>query len=413
MNVTCDKCSKVYVVPDEKVAGKPAFKIRCKNCDNLVTVTVGASPPPPPPAPTGWLAMVGGQQYGPFELAALTARIRTGDITPRTHLWRAGMAEWKRAQELPELSALFAAPPPGLDIATAPEAPSPEIVKPTAQSGAGAVVAAPLDGLFGDDSVAPEDPFAALGPAAEAPPKPETTNFFIAQAGVKKRNPPWKLALFALAFVGGPLLLVWVLSSLNIVQLPTVGAEKTPTAPQETFTGEGDSEGLKALLTGEEEKQAVAEEEEKKKRRHGVKKGEPTPKQQDPELAAFYAENEIKAGGPKVRKDEVQNTATAVNSAGLSSEVVAKVVADKSKAFQLCIDNALHRNPKLQVGNITVVLTVLASGAVKSAGIEPKKHETSDWGSCMTAASRRIVFPASDGETQVELPFKVGVALSP
>jgi hypothetical protein len=31
----------------------------------------------------------------------------------------------------------------------------------------------------------------------------------------------------------------------------------------------------------------------------------------------------------------------------------------------------------------------------------------------MMGAARRIVFPASDGETQVELPFKVGVSMGP
>ena len=104
---------------------------------------------------------------------------------------------------------------------------------------------------------------------------------------------------------------------------------------------------------------------------------------------------------------------TTVNTSGLSPEAVSKVVADKSKAFQSCIDTALRRNPNLSVGNITIILTVGPSGAVKSAGVEPKKHEITDWGQCMMSTGKRIVFPGSDAETQVELPFKVGVVVAP
>ena len=137
------------------------------------------------------------------------------------------------------------------------------------------------------------------------------------------------------------------------------------------------------------------------------------PKVQDPNLAAFYADDDRKTAVPKVRKTGEDNPGTAVNSSGLSQEAVSKVVADKAKAFQTCIDNALRRNPNLNVGNVTVILNVGPSGAVKSAGVEPKKHEITDWGQCMMSTGKRIIFPSSDAETQLELPFKVGVAVVP
>ena len=37
MNVTCDKCGKRYVISDDKVAGKASVKIRCKQCQNLIS----------------------------------------------------------------------------------------------------------------------------------------------------------------------------------------------------------------------------------------------------------------------------------------------------------------------------------------------------------------------------------------
>jgi hypothetical protein len=88
-----------------------------------------------------------------------------------------------------------------------------------------------------------------------------------------------------------------------------------------------------------------------------------------------------------------------------------KIVADKRKSFEQCIDAALRRTPNLAVGNIVVTLNVGASGAVKAVGVTPKKWEGADWAQCMMTAGKRIVFPSSDGDTDIEVPLKVGVAL--
>ncbi|MCC6337016.1 MAG: zinc-ribbon domain-containing protein [Myxococcales bacterium] len=543
MNVTCNNCGKKYVISDDKVAGKASVKIRCKQCQSLISVavtgaaasagsapSVGAAHARPsrshavsaPPAPAAspwaeeqtrampamdtsatWYAMIQGAQVGPLDLRALSAKVNGGEVTLRTYLWKPGMGDWKRASDVPEVSPIFAgvsvgatatgptqpapearrtgtrAPAVQRDVATANEVPSPEVAAPRrtgAHSGVRGKVtpestpavepapqprarpqvqAQPLNDLFGDlggtgetpapsqehatsatgdqeqASSAPVDPFAQLsgGDDAQAPPIGEATRFFIAQAGVNKRNPPWKVALFVFAFIGVPVGLVYLLQSFHIVELPTVTrTNEDGTVTQEPFFSPGGMSGLKDLLTGDaKRKQAEAERLKKEKEALAAAAGAkvkpqgtdtpeppPQPRPQDPSLAAFYQDEGKKTVGPKVRKsDQEANPGSSVNSAGLSAEAVAKVVADKSKAFQLCIDQALHRNPNLSVGNITVVLNVGASGAVKGAFVEPKKHEGSDWAQCMVSAARRIVFPSSDGETQVELPFKVGVALSP
>lgn len=523
MNVTCDKCGKRYVISDDKVVGKTSVKIRCKQCQNLISVPVTAPVAAPPqvkaPAPSGgakpasggvvpqqrspweeestramppldttaqWFAMLGGKQQGPFDLGELQRRVSAGEVTLRTYLWKAGMGDWKRASDVPEVSPVFAGvtapapqPPPRpptksvpavqRDVAVANEVPSPGLTnRPTAQSGAGAVVAQrsrePLNDLFGDVSGlhdvpgrgqaaappqaegqaeeptgdlaqlqagAPVDPFAALseGDGKEAPPPGEATRFFIAQAGVNKRNPPWKIALFVVTFVIAPMVLIYVLNTFEIVTMPTVTrTNENGEEVQESFFSAGGAAGLKDLLTGDskkrkeeaekarQEKEALALAAKAKAAKPGVVE-EPEvvkPKVQDPNLAAFYEEDDRKTRVPKVRGGGEENSGgAAVNSSGLSPEAVSKVVADKSKAFQTCIDNALRRNPNLGVGNITVILNVGPSGAVKSAAVEPKKHEITDWGQCMMSTGKRIVFPGSDAETQVELPFKVGVAIAP
>jgi len=440
VNVTCDQCGKKYVISDEKIGGKTVFKVRCKQCSNLISVNLTASMPSPapqvapvsPPPAAQWFAMLGGQQQGPFDLAQLAQHASIGEVTARTHVWRAGMAAWSRIQDVPEVAAVVPpAPPSGAELpAVAAMTPTPQPL-PTAAPARG-----PLDGLFGDDALtltptptpaaAPVDPFSALGATDGDAPMGETTRSFLIASGANKRNPPWKIALFALAFIGGPVLLVYLLNTFEIVKLPTVTrTNEKGEEVQESFFSAGGAEGLKDLLTGDAAKkkaeaERLAAEAAAKKKTQGPKKPpntEPevvTPKVQDPSLAAFYGDNGLKQTGPKIRKNgEESGSTTAVNSAGLSQEAVGKVIADKQKAFQTCIDNALRRNPNLAVGNITVVLTVGPSGAVKAAGIDPKKHEITDWGQCMMSTGKRIVFPGSDAETQLELPFKVGVALAP
>lgn len=520
MNVSCDKCGKRYVIADDKVAGKASVKIRCKQCQNLISVSVAGAAAGPAPAqahtarpssaggvvPTQrspweeestramppmdtsaqWFAMLGGKQQGPFDVNELHKRVQAGEVTLRTYLWKTGMGDWKRATDVAELSPIFAgvamvassnsgiAPPPPprppsktssavarpqqRDVAVANELPSHGLTRPTAQNGAGAVVQqqAPLNDLFGDVSGLSDlpntsrepsaeqqayqespsgnseqpvaDPFAALsaGDGQQAPPVGEATRFFIAQAGVNKRNPPWKIALAVLGFIGGPILLIYILNTFEIVKLPTVTVtNENGEEVQESFFSSGGAAGLKDLLTGDAKKKREEAEKarlEKLAKQAKLANKTPTPtkepepevvvpKPQDPSLAAFYENDDKRQVGPKNRRGDDTTGGAAVSTSGLSQEAVAKVVADKSKAFQLCIDNALRRTPNLSVGKLTVVLVVGPSGAVKSAAIDPKKHEMTDWGQCMMATGKRIVFPGSDAETDVQLPFQIGVAL--
>jgi membrane protease subunit (stomatin/prohibitin family) len=77
----------------------------------------GATQPtaaPPPLPQTGFYLGIGGQQQGPFDVAALTARVRDGSLTRTTLVWRQGMANWVAAETVPELQPLLAAAPPPL-----------------------------------------------------------------------------------------------------------------------------------------------------------------------------------------------------------------------------------------------------------------------------------------------------------
>lgn len=83
---------------------------------------------PPPPLPGQKLFHVdhGGTAGGPYDMAQMQQGIRGGQVTGPTLVWAQGMAAWAPAQTVPELQAMFAAPPP-----MPPTDPTPPPVPPT------------------------------------------------------------------------------------------------------------------------------------------------------------------------------------------------------------------------------------------------------------------------------------------
>jgi membrane protease subunit (stomatin/prohibitin family) len=74
----------------------------------------GGGAPPPLPTVVTFFVGVNGSQQGPFDLATLTAKLRSGEISRSTLVWKNGMASWAAADSVPELASLFASAPPPL-----------------------------------------------------------------------------------------------------------------------------------------------------------------------------------------------------------------------------------------------------------------------------------------------------------
>jgi len=72
----------------------------------------GSVPPPPPPSAAIWHIAIDGQTSGPFTATQMAEGIGSGQVTPATSVWNAGLAGWTTAAEVPELAAHFAPPPP-------------------------------------------------------------------------------------------------------------------------------------------------------------------------------------------------------------------------------------------------------------------------------------------------------------
>lgn len=77
------------------------------------TATTSASPPPLPQQAVFHIAL-NGQAQGPFDIPRLQQYVKDGQLHRDTLVWKEGMAQWSKAAELSELSALFAAVPPPL-----------------------------------------------------------------------------------------------------------------------------------------------------------------------------------------------------------------------------------------------------------------------------------------------------------
>jgi membrane protease subunit (stomatin/prohibitin family) len=75
--------------------------------------SAGAAPPPIPGQQMFHVA-VNGVQQGPFAIPQLQQMAQTGQLTPATLVWTAGMPSWSAANTIPALASLFAAVPPPL-----------------------------------------------------------------------------------------------------------------------------------------------------------------------------------------------------------------------------------------------------------------------------------------------------------
>lgn len=71
-----------------------------------------AAAAPPPPPQVSWHIAVGGRTTGPFDGGQLHRMAAGGQLTGETLVWKAGMAGWTKAAEVPELASLLALVPP-------------------------------------------------------------------------------------------------------------------------------------------------------------------------------------------------------------------------------------------------------------------------------------------------------------
>ncbi len=426
-----------------------------------------------------WFVMVKSKQEGPLDESALQELVDAGTITGRSYFWQQGMPDWKRGSDVPELAGLFAAaappppPPPPLappapplmeaETATVvagpsstswqPEPPPPsqttwqtepgqrraqQLDAPWSQEGEQAPVESnspQLGELFsdldlpqqeqqaGEDAAAgfeggsQEDPLAPLGQEPEKKRAAENTQYFVKKAGVDRRNPPWKIALFVVLLVALPVGVLYALTELQVVPLRVTRVDaqgQVVEQPVSVFSAEGMGE-LRDLMLGRVKPPPPpppAPKAEVKPPPAEPAKVEPeTPPAQpeapkDEAAAALYAEADKKDAAPEVREEAEVAATDSTEQSGPPKEEIARVVGKSQPAFKACIEQALRKNPKLRDGKLLLTATVGASGTVKEVSFDREDLKGSLIGACLKARAKRMVFPAFSGDdVEVEIPL--------
>jgi hypothetical protein len=276
-------------------------------------------------------------------------------------------------------------------------------------------------GLKGANGEAAADPFGKVGkiPVSMLPKMGQSTAYVIAQAGMDKRNPAWKIALFAVLLIGLPVGALYALSELDVVPLQITHVDQATGAPvTETVFSKGGLSGLRDLLTGKKPpaqppqppKDPAAPKDSPKGDAKGLKDkpaggpGAPDDKQ----LAALYQDGTKKDVGPtaKVTPPDAPPKDHEEAVGGPPKEEINKVVEATQRAFQFCIEQELKKNPAFKGGKVRLVATVGASGVVKKASIDREDIDQSDLGDCLKGKAKRMTFSAfSGGDVDLEIPL--------
>jgi hypothetical protein len=418
----------VYSLPDEALAGGAQMRIRCKACQTMIDVKSGGA------VTAVWYAMLAGAQAGPFDVEQLKAKIAAQELDAQTLVWKQGLAEWKAAAQVDEVKALLpAVAASGLGDALFDD------VHDHAPS-QGELKLSDHDEKKKAEEATEEAALKALAPTDPAKPPGEVTKYFINQSGANKRNPPWKIALFGMAFIGGPVAVLYLLATFRIVPMEVTHTNENGEVVTESFFSSGGVSGVADFLSGKEAKRkaerdakVVREAQARRQRekdliaqaqtggtnldldsRKGSQTG--TAAMGDPTLPGTSIGLDIGQAGKKTFEPKLRGMGTtpapAQGSGGLDDAAAAKVVAQSQNAFQGCIENALRRNPNMKVGKVEMTVTVGHSGSVLRSAIAPKQHDTAEWGVCLKERAKRMVFPPFEGddEADVKVPLVVGVS---
>ena len=402
----------------------------CPSCQAIIDVPMPARHEP---MELCWFAMVRGSQVGPMAQEPLEQLIRAGEVTPKTFVWCDGMAEWRRAETLPELASSLAA--------TRPPRPASTADLSQLFSDLDLTVSRPMDARAVEQMLSgARAPRQAVPEPATSPGRTTTTTITRSTAvasasrksrravdpedleasGLARRNPIWKVLLTVLLILAVPVAGLYALSSMQVLPLevPQVDPATGASVKQPVFSARG-VRGLKDLLLGKtpppappqpaREARAPAPRPAPPPVAAPALKPEPPP---SPELKKLYGDTRKADVGPTVVPTLAHAAPPPSAGGGPNQQALAKVVAQSGPAFQSCIEQQLKRTPNFRGGKVNLVATVGASGTVKGARLDRKEIDVSDLGSCIKARARRLVFPSFEGEdVEVEIPLVLTAAL--
>jgi hypothetical protein len=126
----CRKCGTLIPIvaePSHKAPGVASVR----RAATIKPEVVAFAPPSllPQVEPQQWHAGIKGKPVGPLSRSEVAARIRSGDMSAETYVWRDGMDGWKVLPDVPELSELLndapdLLPPPSMPAQAKQQAPA-------------------------------------------------------------------------------------------------------------------------------------------------------------------------------------------------------------------------------------------------------------------------------------------------
>ena len=253
----------------------------------------------------------------------------------------------------------------------------------------------------------PTDPFSQVpdSPAFEARPHGERTGEVLAFAGVQRSRTPLLVALAIGALIVAAAL-VWALSS-DAQQPPATKSEteRPPAAAPAAAPPGGAADPAVTALAAKAAPAPAASSAPADK--PGKKKPAALTSDQQADLKSLQNERGVGTHGPgPARAVEIPEVEKAEG--GLTAEDVRKKLDQSKGALQGCIDEALRREPNLRVGKIHIATTIAPSGSVTATRIDKQTVDQSLLGACLKRATKRIVFPAFQGEAfEVDIPIVV------
>jgi len=269
------------------------------------------------------------------------------------------------------------------------------------------------------------DPFSKMGaiPKGMLPKANESTSYVIDQAGVNRRNPLWKIALFVVLLLALPVGALYGLSELNVVPLEVTRVdEATGEEVKEKVFSRAGVNGLRDLLMGKRSSARPRKDpdpsgagEKGPDSKDARDKAPATGAAPDKKLESLYQEDQKKDVGPSrapALTGDSKEQGKDEPIGGPPKEEINKVVEATQRAFQFCIEQELKKNPGFKGGKVRLVATVGSSGVVKKATIDRQDIDQSDLGECLKGRARRMSFSAFSGDdVDLEIPLILSTAM--
>jgi hypothetical protein len=375
VNFSCGRCGRHYTIADEKVQGR-SFRSRCKVCESVIAVSADgrATTHPPPGGAAPALAPAPTLTPSPGFAPALTPAPRPSP---------------------PEVTRAPPALPPA--IAARPHVPAPPAM--AAPGPAAAMSDAELAWLAGGGgrSLEPMAPSGAgePAPAASAPPPRRrhallaggaalglaacAAGAYLALAGRKPVAPAVAppVAAAPVAAPVAPTAPEPAPAEAPPTEAATATAAATPAAPPARRRTRADFEAPAMDAGGGDRRRNLAI------------------ASKDRKLLDLLDRKADAAPAPGIERTSLDTGRPVLDRA-----VVERAVADNRPAFAACVTKALKADPRLHVDDrrATLMLTVQPTGAVSGAWVAEAELERTSLGRCLVAASRRVVFPAFQGD---------------